>query len=243
MSFPEEFDVFNCPLSGRILIEASAGTGKTWNIGGLYLRLLLEKQLEVKQILVVTFTRAATAELRDRIRGRIAKALSYLNGVDDLADDTFLLELLGRQLETGNTHAELTSRLQLAFESFDQAAIFTIHSFCQRALATTAFSAGVAFTIRTETVDEEMVLEAVQDFWRRHIANGHLSAAFSAWLEKKRVTPEKLMLLLRRHLRKPLAHVLWPDEIGAAGNQDDNPQAVWSGDGVSRSKSMLAHPS
>ena len=129
MSFPEEFDVFNCPLSGRILIEASAGTGKTWNIGGLYLRLLLEKQLEVKQILVVTFTRAATAELRDRIRGRIAKALSYLNGVDDLADDTFLLELLGRQLETGNTHAELTSRLQLAFESFDQAAIFTIHSF------------------------------------------------------------------------------------------------------------------
>lgn len=225
MSFPEEFDVFNCPLSGRILIEASAGTGKTWNIGGLYLRLLLEKQLEVKQILVVTFTRAATAELRDRIRGRIAKALSYLNGVDDLADDTFLLELLGRQLETGNTETELTSRLQLAFESFDQAAIFTIHSFCQRALATTAFSAGVAFTVRTETDDEEMVLEAVQDFWRRHIANGHLSAAFSAWLEKKRVTPEKLMLLLRRHLRKPLAHVLWPDEIGAAGNQDDNPEA------------------
>lgn len=44
--FSEEFDVFNCPLSGRILIEASAGTGKTWNIGGLYLRLLLEKQLE-----------------------------------------------------------------------------------------------------------------------------------------------------------------------------------------------------
>ena len=48
MSFPEEFDVFNCPLSGRILIEASAGTGKTWNIGGLYLRLLLEKQLEAE---------------------------------------------------------------------------------------------------------------------------------------------------------------------------------------------------
>lgn len=132
MSFPEEFDVFTCPLSGRVLIEASAGTGKTWNIGGLYLRLLLEKQLEVKQILVVTFTRAATAELRDRIRGRIEKALSYLNGVDDLSGDTFLLELIGRQLEAGVTEAELQSRLQLAFESFDQASIFTIHSFCQR---------------------------------------------------------------------------------------------------------------
>ena len=226
MSFPEEFDVFTCPLSGRVLIEASAGTGKTWNIGGLYLRLLLEKQLEVKQILVVTFTRAATAELRDRIRGRIEKALSYLNGVDDLSGDTFLLELIGRQLEAGVTEAELQSRLQLAFESFDQASIFTIHSFCQRALATTAFSAGQAFTVRTETDDEEMVLEAVQDFWRRHIANGNLSPAFSAWLEKKRVTPEKLMLLLRRHLRKPLAQVRWPEEVDATGKRNDNPDAM-----------------
>ncbi len=226
MSFPEEFDVFTCPLSGRVLIEASAGTGKTWNIGGLYLRLLLEKQLEVKQILVVTFTRAATAELRDRIRGRIEKALSYLNGVDDLSGDTFLLELIGRQLEAGVTEAELQSRLQLAFESFDQASIFTIHSFCQRALATTAFSAGQAFTVRTETDDEEMVLESVQDFWRRHIANGNLSPAFSAWLEKKRVTPEKLMLLLRRHLRKPLAQVRWPEEVDATGKRNDNPDAM-----------------
>lgn len=225
MRSPEEFDIFTCPLQGRVLVEASAGTGKTWNIGGLYLRLLLEKQLEVKQILVVTFTRAATAELRDRIRGRIEKALSYLNGVDDLAEDPFLLELIGRQLEGGVSHTELTSRLQLAFESFDQASIFTIHSFCQRALATTAFSAGVAFTVRTETDDGEMVLEAVQDFWRRHIANGHLSPAFSAWLEKKRVTPEKLMQLLRRHLRKPLAKVRWPEEIGSSRNQDENPGA------------------
>lgn len=226
MSFPDEFDVFNCPLSGRVLIEASAGTGKTWNIGGLYLRLLLEKQLEVKQILVVTFTRAATAELRDRIRGRIDKALSYLNGTDDLADDTFLLELIGRQLDAGGLETELASRLQLAFESFDQASIFTIHSFCQQALATTAFSAGAAFTVRTETDDGEMVLEAVQDFWRRHIADGHLSPAFSAWLDKKRITPEKLALLLRRHLRKPLAQVRWPDGVDAARNRDDNPDAM-----------------
>lgn len=220
MSFPEEFDIFTCPLQGRVLVEASAGTGKTWNIGGLYLRLLLEKQLEVKQILVVTFTRAATAELRDRIRARIEKALSYLNGIGDLADDTFLLELLERQLEIGNTKAELAKRLQLAFESFDQAAIFTIHSFCQRALATTAFSAGQAFTVRTETDDEEMMLEAVQDFWRCHIANGRLSPAFSAWLDKKRITPEKLMLLLRRHLGKPLAELRWPQEIETAVSPD-----------------------
>ncbi len=220
MNSRKEFDVFACPLQGRVLVEASAGTGKTWNIGGLYLRLLLEKQLEVKQILVVTFTRAATGELRDRIRNRIEKALSYLNGVDTLADDAFLLELIERQLEAGVTETELQNRLQLAFESFDSAAIFTIHSFCQRALATTAFSSGQAFSVRAETDDSDMVLEAVQDFWRRHIAGGHLSPAFSAWLEKKRITPERLVLILRRHLRKPLAEVRWPEGIDSSGNPD-----------------------
>ena len=60
-------DVFGCPLEGANLIEASAGTGKTWAICGLYLRLVLERGLEVPQILVVTFTNAATAELRERI--------------------------------------------------------------------------------------------------------------------------------------------------------------------------------
>ena len=220
MSFPEEFDVFTCPLQGRVLVEASAGTGKTWNIGGLYMRLLLEKQLEVKQILVVTFTRAATAELRDRIRGRIEKALSYLNGFDDLADDTFLLELIGKQIEAGVLETEIQNRLQLAFESFDQSAIFTIHSFCQRALATTAFSSGQAFSIRAETDDDDMVLEAAQDFWRRHISDGRLSPAFSAWLEKKRITPDKLVQILRRHLKKPLAGVKWPPEVDAIDHPD-----------------------
>ena len=59
-----DLDVFHCPLAGISLIEASAGTGKTWNICGLYLRLLLERRLTVQQILVVTFTTAATAAAR-----------------------------------------------------------------------------------------------------------------------------------------------------------------------------------
>ena len=67
---PTPLDVFNCPLDGISLIEASAGTGKTWNICGLYLRMLLEQDLDIQKILVVTFTNAATAELRERIRAR-----------------------------------------------------------------------------------------------------------------------------------------------------------------------------
>ena len=62
------FDLLNAPLDGVNLIEAGAGTGKTYNIEGLFVRLILETQLQVDQILVLTFTNAATEELKDRIR-------------------------------------------------------------------------------------------------------------------------------------------------------------------------------
>ena len=70
---PTELDVFACPLDGVNQIEASAGTGKTWNICALYVRLLLEKDCKADEILVVTFTKAATAELHERIRSRLAQ--------------------------------------------------------------------------------------------------------------------------------------------------------------------------
>ena len=79
-------------LAGTSLIEASAGTGKTFTIATLYLRLLLERELSVGEILVVTYTRAATAELRDRIRRRIAAALSALAN-DALETDVVLQSL------------------------------------------------------------------------------------------------------------------------------------------------------
>jgi len=66
-----QFDLLNCPLEGTNLIEASAGTGKTYAICGLFVRLVLEKKLSVDKILVVTFTEAATAELKERIRVRL----------------------------------------------------------------------------------------------------------------------------------------------------------------------------
>ncbi len=90
-------DVFHCPLDGISLIEASAGTGKTWNICGLYMRLLLERKLEVQQILVVTFTNAATAELRERVRSRIVETLARLRAITSpgpAADDPFVDTLL-----------------------------------------------------------------------------------------------------------------------------------------------------
>src|SRR5260364_203328 len=112
------FDLLNHPLDGVQLIEASAGTGKTWTLCALYLRLLLEKKLDVGRILVVTFTRAAAAELRERIRARSE------NSEDPLAR---------RWLADGAPQCQQAQlRLERALYHFDQAAIYTIHGFCQR---------------------------------------------------------------------------------------------------------------
>src|SRR3954463_2742146 len=132
----EPLDVFDCPLSGVRQIEASAGTGKTWNICGLYLRLLLERRLEVPGILVVTFTNAATAELRERIRQRIVDTLAVLRpdrGAAPPTGDDFVARLLERgRAVRGDDDAPYPRELELALATFDEAAIFTIHGFSQR---------------------------------------------------------------------------------------------------------------
>ncbi|MGB0127972.1 MAG: UvrD-helicase domain-containing protein, partial [Rhodocyclaceae bacterium] len=213
MSDARELDVFHCGLDGINLIEASAGTGKTWNICGLYLRLLLERGLEVQQILVVTFTNAATAELRARIRSRIVEVLAFLRSGMAPQGDPFVGQLV-EALETrcGFDHAALASRLDLALQVFDEAAIFTIHGFCQRALADTPFAAALPMAVELVQDDAELVNQAVQDFWRRHIAADGLDPALAAYLLQRKDSPEKYAALLRRHLSKPLAICRWPDE-------------------------------
>ena len=89
------FDPIETPLEGANLIEASAGTGKTYTVTGLFLRLLLEKDLGVRQILVVTFTEAATEELKGKIRKKIREAIdAFLTGK---SGDSFLDGLVKRQ--------------------------------------------------------------------------------------------------------------------------------------------------
>jgi len=213
VNVPAEFDVFDCSLDGINLIEASAGTGKTWNICGLYLRLLLERGLDVQKILVVTFTNAATAELRERVRARIVETVAWLrdSGRANSSGDPFVQNLLQAvERRTGTSREQLTLTLDQALQYFDEAAIFTIHGFCQRALADTPFSAGLPFTLEFVTDDSEMSMEAVRDFWRRRVADDTCSAALAAHLQSVGDTPEKYAKLLVRSLAKPLAKNLWP---------------------------------
>jgi len=227
---PARFDVFGCPLAGTALIEASAGTGKTWTLCGLYLRLLLERRLSVQQILVVTFTNAATAELRERIRQRIAQTLAALRArqsspetVNGSGGDRFTPDLLARLLDDlALDTIELQKRLELALQSFDEAAIFTIHGFCKRALDETPFAARMPLTLELLDDDAELRAEAVNDFWRRHVAGTELPAALAAALLAEKDTPATWSALLRRHVAKPLAETLWPariDEVPALDAQ------------------------
>ena len=227
MTGPDELDVYRCPLDGINLIEASAGTGKTWNICGLYLRLLLERGLETRQILVVSFTNAATAELRQRIRARIAQTLNYLKDPRLAGGDPFvpgLIELLVR--DRGLAPDAIRQRLELALHSFDEAAIFTIHGFCQRALADTPFAAGLPMTLELLPDDGELRLEAVRDFWRRRIAGDALAETLAAYLEDQGDSPEKYAALLASHLAKPLARVRWPEDGAAPSDLDSEHLAV-----------------
>ena len=222
MRVPAEFDVFNCSLDGINLIEASAGTGKTWNICGLYLRLLLERGLEVQKILVVTFTNAATAELRERVRSRIVETLAWLRDSDPLnpSGDPFIQDLVQAiEQRTATTRRKLTLTLDKALQYFDEAAIFTIHGFCQRALADASFSAGLPFSLELVTDDSEMAMEAVHDFWRKHVADDSCTPALAAYLQEVGDKPEKYAKLLARSLAKPLAKHLWPAGL-------DKPSAI-----------------
>lgn len=162
-------DPIRVPLEGTQLIEASAGTGKTYTITTLVLRLLLEGDYSIDAILVVTYTRAATAELRDRIRRRLADALIALDVLEaggEVADATLSSLLAGRS--DPETRAADRVRLRRAMHRLDEAAVFTIHGFCQRALADGAFESGLPFEMELAEDATAMVAEVVQDFWARH---------------------------------------------------------------------------
>ncbi len=212
-------DVLRVPLDGIRLVEASAGTGKTWAICGLYLRLLLERRLPVEQILVVTFTNAATAELRERIRARLAELLATLAGGAAPADG-FIDALIEGCVERGLEPGELHSRVELALQSFDQAAIHTIHGFCQRALADAPFTARLPLALELVPDDSQLVAEVVADFWRRRLGGEAVSAGLVGLLEARRDAPARWAQLLRRHLGRPLARSIWPDGIDDASPAD-----------------------
>ncbi|MBJ6726971.1 exodeoxyribonuclease V subunit beta [Geomesophilobacter sediminis] len=198
----KRFDLLHTPLAGRNLIEASAGTGKTFTIAGVYLRLVLELGLEVGEILVVTFTEAATKELKERIRKRLKEAeLAFEKGE---ASDPLLAKLIGEAAD--RTRARRL--LSLAVRSFDEAAIFTIHGFCQRTLQENPFESGSLCDTELVTDQGSILREIARDYWRincYYAPRPRVEAAQNAGL-----SPEGLLNLAKRVAADPSAAVI-PD--------------------------------
>lgn len=175
---------------GTTLIEASAGTGKTYTITTLVLRLLLEQGLRIEEILVVTFTEAATAELQHRIRGRLREALERFE--TSVSSEDELLEALYQRVGSKG-RPQAIRRLRAALTSFDLAAISTIHGFCKRMLQENAFESGVLFDTELIADQEPLLRELVRDFWSRRTHD--IDPVFARYLQDRRVGPESLMSL------------------------------------------------
>jgi exodeoxyribonuclease V beta subunit len=196
-------DPFAVGLTGVQLIEASAGTGKTHTITTLFVRLVVEKKLPVDRILVVTFTNAATAELRDRIRKRLREAsAAFATGT---AQDAALRQLVAR-----STHrAADMKRLEAALAGVDEAGVHTIHAFCQRVLAEHAFEGGVQPDLELIADVRPLVTEIVHDFVTREFAAAPKAAVEYARSGRLRIADLSTLALLGARL--PDARVIVDD--------------------------------
>ncbi|MDI6742072.1 MAG: exodeoxyribonuclease V subunit beta [Smithella sp.] len=200
----KELDHLNIDLSGINLIEASAGTGKTYAISCLYLRLLIEKNLLPEQILVVTFTEAATKELRGRIRRRIRELMEALDG--HVTTDTFLIGLLKRLDVQDAGRIEARIKLERALNAFDTASIYTIHSFCLHALMENAFESGSLYDTELVKDQSDFLQEIIDDFWRKNFF-GESSPLLKCLLQKN-YSPKKFINFLQGMLSNPKMEIV-----------------------------------
>lgn len=200
-------DPYRIPLTGNSLIEASAGTGKTYNITLLYIRLILgldaiQDALPIRNILVVTFTKAATAELRDRIRKRLIEMHALLNESDQITErDAALVKMLELIDYYQMDRVLCRDLLSNAIAQIEQASIFTIHSFCQRVLGQNAFLAKMPFDVELSTDLSELLEQAAINFWRQECY--FFEEPLARLVHHYYRSPEYMIKLLGGYLQKP----------------------------------------
>ena len=197
-----KLELMRFPLDRHALIEASAGTGKTYALANLYLRYLLERACSPEQILVVTFTEAATQELRDRIRQRIRDLIRAFE--TGHSDDHLLADMLASSADPGADKI----RLRMAERQMDLAEIHTIHGFCQRLLGQFALDLKVPLQQHLEQDLRPLLLQAMEDFWRTRLRG--YSIAQQDFIVQRWPTPERLLEALAKMLNRTPERLL-PD--------------------------------
>lgn len=211
----KQLNPIEVPLNqGRYLIQASAGTGKTWTISLLYLRLLIElnddTELNVNHILVVTYTRAATDELRERILQRLRIAVRLYEDPDkyDASNmDQEYLDLLKKYPPNSN----ILLILKRALLNFDEAAVYTIHGFCQRALKENAFDVSMPFESEMISDEQSLLLALCDQFWHRNMLNP--DSVYTGLLRSKALTPDSLLAAVRSYIGRPYLKVKAPKAL------------------------------
>nr|WP_315539687.1 exodeoxyribonuclease V subunit beta [uncultured Haemophilus sp.] len=206
-------NAISLPLNQVNLIEASAGTGKTYTIGSIYLRLLLQagencfsRPLNVEEILVVTFTEMATEDLKRKIRERLTAAISVFSEYYETKDKAiftgehqFLAELLP-YLEDIPTALR---RLKLAEQNLDLASIYTIHGFCRRMLMQHAFNSGVHFNLKLLKEQSDLLRQFANEFWREHFYSQSFEIA--NFISKELGSPDDVLSILESDLNKDVS--------------------------------------
>ncbi|MEI8108949.1 MAG: UvrD-helicase domain-containing protein, partial [Verrucomicrobiota bacterium] len=223
------FHLATVPLPiGITRIEASAGTGKTYTLTALFLRLVVEENLPVNSILVTTFTIAATAELRDRIRSRLHLALSLFTQTP--TEDALLEELRDSYLANASTYRP---RLEAALRQFDDASISTIHGFCQRLLQERAFESSQAFDAELLTDSQPLLQEVADDFWRTQFYPA--PPRLAAFAINRHLSASSLVNLLAKISSHPTLEILPPYRLTHLASSQatlltafDNLQKTWT---------------
>ncbi len=200
-------------LDGHLLIQASAGTGKTYALTTLVARLLVEAGNAIDELLVVTFTNAATGELRDRLRRTLAQTLARLRAADHGAAKDQAADLVARWEGMGIDRADAAASVAHALQGFDRANVATIHAFCQRALTEFAFDSALPFGFELGGDDTLDVAAAVRDYWRVHMADAQ--APLLEIARDSGFTPGELADWTRRQLANPDAEVRGAPDPGA----------------------------
>ena len=217
------------PLSGVFAIEASAGTGKTFTLATLLARLVLERGLGVGEILAVTFTEAATQELRARVRQRLVLAAEVaadggadatdasdaaVDATDTSPEAALMRRLIDAHLARGDESRDaLRRRLRRAADDIDMAAIFTIHGFCARVLREHALESGQGFDPpELLASDAELRAAIAADLWRAHAVDADaVDDLHALWPQGPDALARDLSLLVREHVLLPEAPDYLPD--------------------------------
>ncbi len=240
MSEPEEFHLGTTPLqTGITLLEASAGTGKTYTISGIVVRLIVIEELALRSILVVTFTEAATLELRERIRARLMR-------IDrELATGTHQDPVM-RAIELAGISTDVARRrIALALASFDEATISTIHGFCQKLLRDNAFEGNAPFEAEVIRDTTELMFEVAHDFWQQRHAD--VDPFVAALAEYGDLTPDDGVSLLLRISRHPDLRILpsvtlnSAEALGSLTAAGANLRDAWQYEGA-RLQQLFDHP-